>query len=71
MQKIFIEFKYMINEKEYRVLCEPNSPFADCKEAALQFIKEIGVMEDNQKAAIEAQKKQEPQQQLQQEVVDG
>ena len=53
MQKIFIEFKFIINEKEYRISCEPNSPFADCKESALQFLKQIGAMEDNAKAQQE------------------
>ncbi len=49
MQKIFIEFKFVVNEKEYRISCEPNSPFADCKEAAFLFLKHLGALEDAQR----------------------
>lgn len=61
MQKIQIKFDYTVNEKTYSVICEPNSPFADCKEAAFQFLKEIGNFEEAAKAQVEKQKEEEKQ----------
>ncbi len=68
MQKILIEFTYVINGKEYCAQCEPNSPLPDVKEFAYMFMKELGQIEDQQnmqvqqsKAAEEASKKEEEQ----------
>jgi hypothetical protein len=49
MQKMIVEFLYKINDKDYRIQCEPNSPLSDVKECAYLFLKDIGQIEDNQK----------------------
>lgn len=49
MQKIMVEFSYKINDKDYRIQCEPNSPIADVKECAYLFLKDIGAIEDHNK----------------------
>lgn len=64
MQKIFIEFQYKVNEKEFRVQCEPNCPIPDAKEVAYLFLKEIGQIEDQQKQQLAESAKQEAEKQI-------
>jgi transcriptional regulator of acetoin/glycerol metabolism len=73
MQKMMIEFSYKINDKDYRIQCDPNSPIADVKEAAYLFMKDIGQIEDQQKQQqqqVEAEKqdaekqKEQPKEQI-------
>lgn len=59
MQKIFIEFRYGINEKEYRISCEPNSPFDDCEKLIELFKNDLSAIKESQKPAEESPVEQE------------
>lgn len=63
MQKIFIEFSYIINGKETRTSCEPNFPFDDCEKLIELFRNDILSIKESQKAQIEDQKIEQSQQQ--------
>lgn len=51
MQKVFLELCQMINGKEFRFQCDPNSPLADAKEFLFLSLKWIGQIEDANKAS--------------------
>ncbi len=59
MQKIYVEFDYQVNGKQYIFKAEPNAPLVDAREAILLLLKELGQIEDNikaQQASLEAEK---------------
>lgn len=60
MQTVIAQFKYTINDREYIFQCAPNAPIADAKEALLQVLKAVGVIEDaNLKAIAEMKAKED------------
>jgi len=58
MLKTKAELKVIVNGKEYTFYCDHDAPTPECKEALFQFGKFIGLIEDNERARLEAEKTQ-------------
>lgn len=54
MQKVIIEFCYVVNGNEANIHLVPNFPIPDAKQVALLFIKELDQIEMAQLASQEA-----------------
>ena len=51
MLKNVSRLEHVVNDKFYHLLCDSDSPISDVKDALFQFLKYIGNVEDQIKAA--------------------
>jgi hypothetical protein len=58
MLKQISQLECVIADKIYQFTCSPDSSIEHVKEALFQFLKFVGQIEDNAKAAQEVQKRQ-------------
>lgn len=56
MLKNISKLQCKVGEKDYNLLCDNDSPLEHVKEAILQFLKYVQLVEDQVKEQIEAQK---------------
>lgn len=63
MQKIYVEFNYIVEEEndngksqfEFKAQMAPNTPIKIAKECAYLFLKDLGKIEDDVKARLDAE----------------
>jgi hypothetical protein len=54
MVRILAQFDHIIGNRLYNFICPPDAPPAEAKEAALEFVKHITLIEEQNKAANES-----------------
>jgi len=56
MLKNLVRLEFIVADRVYHFVCDPDSPIEHLKEALFQCQKYVGAVEDNIKAQLEAKK---------------